>query len=136
MTATQTLPQALTSLAAAEYPGAVQRGALVVDIRSRTQRERQGVLAGSIAIEARPAVEFLDPGSDVCLAAVNGAPEVLLVSDDGLDAELFSLELRGRGVRGVRAVDGGFDAVRRIGALGLLTEAHHLRRERSAISAH
>ncbi|MBB1019876.1 rhodanese-like domain-containing protein, partial [Dietzia sp. E1] len=42
-----------TVLTAAEYPAAVRAGALVVDIRSRAQRERQGVLAGAIAVEAR-----------------------------------------------------------------------------------
>lgn len=121
---------------AADYPAAIRRGALVVDIRSRAQRERQGVLAGSIAVEARPAVELLDPRSAIALAAVTEAPEVVLVSDDGLDAELFSLELHSRGVQGVRAVDGGFDALREVRALALLTDAHHLLRERSAISAH
>lgn len=107
-----------------------------MDIRSRAQRERQGVLAGSIAVEARPAVELLDPRSAIALAAVTVAPEIVLVSDDGLDAELFSLELHSRGVQGVRAVDGGFDALREVRALALLTDAHHLLRERSAISAH
>ena len=124
------------TLDAADYPAAIRRGALVVDIRSRAQRERQGVLAGSIAVEARPAVELLDPRSAIALAAVVDASEVVLVSDDGLDAELFSLELHSRGVPDVRAVDGGFDALRGARALGLLTDAHHLLRERSAISAH
>ncbi len=124
------------TISAADYPAAIRRGALVVDIRSRAQRERQGVLAGSIAVEARPAVELLDPRSAIALAAVTEAQEVVLVSDDGLDAELFSLELHSRGVQGVRAVDGGFDALREVRALALLTDAHHLLRERSAISAH
>ena len=124
------------TLDAADYPAAIRRGALVVDIRSRAQRERQGVLAGSIAVEARPAVELLDPRSAIALAAVAGAPEVVLVSDDGLDAELFTLELHSRGVTGARALAGGFDALRGARALGLLADAHHLLRERSAISAH
>ena len=61
---------------------------------------------------------------------------MVLVSDDGLDAELFALELSSRGVRGVRAVDGGYDALRAVHALALLADAEHLQRERSAISAH
>ncbi|MCT1515355.1 MAG: rhodanese-like domain-containing protein [Dietzia sp.] len=132
---TLTDPAALT-LDVADYRTTVEAGALVVDIRSRVQRERQGVLAGAVAVEARPVVELLDPRSAAPLAAVDEGREVLLVSDDGLDAELFALELHSRGVRGVRAVDGGHDALRAAGALGLLSDAEHLLRERSAISAH
>ena len=125
-----------TTVAATDYPDAVRGGALVVDIRSRAQRERQGVLAGAIAVEARPVVDLLDPRSTAPLAAVAEGRSVVLVSDDGLDAELFALELHSRGVRGVRAVDGGHDALRAVRALALLSEADHLLRERSAISAH
>ena len=125
-----------TTLDAQNYRIAVEAGALVVDIRSRAQRERQGVLAGAVAVQARPVVEFLDPRSDVALAAVVAGREVVLVSDDGLDAELFAWELHSRGVTDVRAVDGGHTALRSAGCLGLLTEAAHIQRERAAISAH
>ena len=135
-TATSSSTGVSTTLAAGDYPAAVRAGALVVDIRSRAQRERQGVLAGAVAVEARPVVDLLDPRSAAPLAAVTDDRAVVLVSDDGLDAELFSLELHSRGVQGVRAVDGGFDALREVRALALLTDAHHLLRERSAISAH
>ncbi len=127
---------AVTTLSASDYRVAVRAGALVVDIRSRAQRERQGVLAGAIAVEARPVVDLLDPSSPAPLAAVAKGRPVVLVSDDGLDAELFALELSSRGVRGVRAVDGGYDALRAVHALALLADAEHLQRERSAISAH
>lgn len=133
ITRTSTAP---TTIPASAYRDAVRSGALVVDIRSRAQRERQGVLAGAIAVEARPVVDLLDPRSAAPLAAVREGRAVVLVSDDGLDAELFSLELHYRGVAGVRAVDGGHDALRAARALGLLTDADHLLRERSAISAH
>lgn len=129
-------PSAPTTIAAGDYPAAVRAGALVVDIRSRAQRERQGVLAGAVAVEARPVVDLLDPRSAAPLAAVADGRAVVLVSDDGLDAELFALELHTRGVHGVRAVDGGHDALRAARALALLSEADHLVRERSAISAH
>ncbi|AVZ38574.1 rhodanese-like domain-containing protein [Dietzia sp. DQ12-76] len=132
---TLTDPAART-LDVADYRTTVEAGALVVDIRSRVQRERQGVLAGAVAVEARPVVELLDPRSPSPLAAVEEGREVVLVSDDGLDAELFALELHSRGVRGVRAVDGGHEAIRAAGELGLLSDAEHLLRERSAISAH
>lgn len=121
---------------ATDYHAAVRLGALVVDIRSRAQRERQGVLAGAVAVEARPVVDLLDPSSAAPLAGIVEGRPVVLVSDDGLDAELFALELASRGVRGVRAVDGGHDALRAARALGLLCDAEHLLRERSAISAH
>ena len=49
---TLTDPAALT-LDVADYRTTVEAGALVVDIRSRVQRERQGVLAGAVAVEAR-----------------------------------------------------------------------------------
>lgn len=125
-----------TTLAATDYRAAVGAGALVVDLRCRVQRERQGVLPGAIAVQARPAVAFLDPRSDVALASVTPGRDVALVSDDGLDAELFAWELHSRGVTGVRAVDGGFEALRDAGALGLLAGAAHIQRERTAIAAH
>lgn len=134
--ATSTPASAATTLAATDYSAVINSGALVVDIRSRTQRERQGVLAGAVAVEARPVVEFLDPQSGVALSTVAAGREVVLVSDDGLDAELFAWELHSRGVAAVRAVDGGYEALRGVGALGLLTNAAHIVRERSAISAH
>lgn len=127
---------ATVTLDVSDYRSTVESGALVVDIRSRAQRERQGVLAGAVAVEARPVVDLLDPRSPAPLAVVDEGREVVLVSDDGLDAELFALELHSRGVRGVRAVDGGHDALRAAGSLGLLSDAEHLLRERSAISAH
>ncbi|UVE94522.1 rhodanese-like domain-containing protein [Dietzia sp. B32] len=133
---TSSTTSAATVIPAVDYPAAVRSGALVVDIRSRAQRERQGVLAGAVAVEARPVVDLLDPRSAAPLASVVEGRSVVLVSDDGLDAELFALELHSRGVRGVRAVDGGHDALRAVRALGLLSEADHLLRERSAISAH
>lgn len=135
-TPTTTTATAGLTLDVADYRAAVAAGALVVDIRSRAQRERQGVLAGAVAVEARPVVDLLDPRSPAPLAAVGERREVVLVSDDGLDAELFALESHSRGVRGVRAVDGGHAALRAAGALGLLSDAEHLLRERSAISAH
>ena len=135
-TATSSSTGVSTTLAAGDYPAAVRAGALVVDIRSRAQRERQGVLAGAVAVEARPVVDLLDPRSAAPLAAVTDGRAVVLVSDDGLDAELFALELHSRGVRVVRAVDGGHDALRAARALALLSGADHLLRERSAISAH
>lgn len=135
-TPTTTTTTAGLTLDVADYRAAVAAGALVVDIRSRAQRERQGVLAGAVAVEARPVVDLLDPRSPAPLAAVGERREVVLVSDDGLDAELFALESHSRGVRGVRAVDGGHAALRAAGALGLLSDAEHLLRERSAISAH
>lgn len=134
--ATSTSATATTTIAATDYLAVINSGALVVDIRSRTQRERQGVLAGAVAVEARPVVEFLDPQSGVALSTVTAEREVVLVSDDGLDAELFAWELHSRGVPAVRAVDGGYEALRGEGALGLLTNAPHIMRERSAISAH
>lgn len=124
------------TLDVADYRMVVEAGALVVDIRSRVQRERQGVLAGALAVDARPVIDYLDPRSATPLASVTEGREVLLVSEDGLDAELFAWELHSRGVTGVRAVDGGHRALRSARQLGLLTDAGHLVRERTAISAH
>ena len=136
MTMTTSTLTVTLALDASDYRAAVEAGALVVDIRSRAQRERQGVLAGAVAVEARPVVDLLDPRSATPLAVVDEGRDVVLISDDGLDAELFALELHSRGVRGVRAVDGGHEALRTARALGLLSGADHLLRERSAISAH
>src|SRR5690606_23012958 len=67
---TSSTTSAATVIPAVDYPAAVRSGALVVDIRSRAQRERQGVLAGAVAVEARPVVDLLDPRSAAPLASV------------------------------------------------------------------
>lgn len=135
-TDTDTRTVGSSTVRVSQLASAVADGALVVDIRSRAQREHQGVLPGALAVDAREATELLDPGAPAPLAAVRRAGTILLVSDDGLDAELFTWELHRRGVRSARAVEGGFAAISAARGLRLLAEAEHVRRERAAIAAH
>src|SRR5699024_1789520 len=106
------------------------------DLRSTAQRERQGVLAGAIAIDARYAVDLLDPASPSRVRSVTSAEGGVLVSDDGFEAELFAWELRAHGTEGVRALAGGFEALQLAGGVRILAGAQHVRSERSAIAAH
>ena len=129
-------PRIPSAVSMREMPALVAEGAVVVDIRSRAQRERQGILPGALAVEAGRVVELLDPASSGALAAVVGLPTVLLLSDDGVEASLFAWELCSRGVTGVRPVTGGFEALAAAGQRGLLCAAPHVRREGAAISAH
>lgn len=134
--ASRTSAGSARTLVIEDFPAAVAAGWLVVDIRSTAQRERQGVLTGATAVEARQAIELLDPRSPIRLRSVATAEGVVLVSDDGFEAELFAWEIRARGANGVRALGGGFEALRRAGGVKLLAGALHVRRERSAIAAH
>jgi len=125
-----------STLPSARFAEAVAAGALVVDIRSVAQRGQQGILPGALAVEAAHATELLDPHGPRPLAALGRCAGVVLVSDDGFDAQLFTWELHARGVTGVRALDGGFTALAAAGGLRLLADAEHVRRERAAITAH
>ena len=125
-----------SAVRADELVAAIADGALVVDIRSHAQRQRQGTLPGAPALDAAEASELLDRQGPRPLAALAGASEVVLVSEDGFDAQLFTWELHSRGVTAVRALEGGFDALAAAGGRGVLAEAEHVRRERAAIAAH
>ena len=85
---------------------AVESGALLVDIRSDSQRARDGVVPGSTFI-ARNVLEWR-------VDQMRGAPKVILMCDEGYQSSLAAATLRDLGVDATD-LDGGFQAWRAAG---------------------
>ena len=90
---------------------AIQSGALLVDIRSDSQRAADGVVPGSTFI-TRNVLEWR-------VERMQDAPRVILMCDEGYQSSLAAATLRDLGVEATD-LDGGFQAWR---AAGLPVEA-------------
>jgi rhodanese-related sulfurtransferase len=95
---------------------AVRRGALLVDLRSHDERERSGVVPGSIHIP-RTVLEWrLDPECEFRNPSVAGLDrELILLCGDGYSSSLAVVSLRDLGFEHVADVVGGFTAWRAAG---------------------
>ena len=95
---------------------ACERGALIVDLRSRDERSRNGVIPGSIHIP-RSVLEWrLDPDSDWTNPHVGGLErELVLVCADGYSSSLAAASLRTLGFGRATDMVGGFTAWREAG---------------------
>jgi rhodanese-related sulfurtransferase len=107
----------LERVAPAEAAAAVEEGAVLVDIRSERQRERDGVIPGA-RFFPRNALEWrADPesgASDPELAADLGR-RVIVVCDEGYQSSLAAATLQQLGFRRATDLDGGFRAWREAG---------------------
>lgn len=90
---------------------AAASGALIVDIRGATDRERDGVIPGSVHIP-RTVLEWrLDPDSPWRTPYVGGLDQdILLLCDHGCSSVLAAATLSDLGFRRVGDVIGGFEA--------------------------
>lgn len=132
-----TAPARRMRVLAAELPAAVLRGAVVVDVRSHSDRAAQGTLPGALAIDPALLAGRLDPAAATRLAlAVDRNVEWVLVSTDGRLSSSAARALRLRGLHNVADVAGGYRALHAEGGVGAVSNAQHLRREAQAISAH
>lgn len=95
---------------------AVQRGAALIDIRTETQRQRDGVIPHARAVP-RNVVEWrCDPASswrDPALA--DRGRQLVLICDEGYQSSLVAATLRRFGFRTAADVIGGFQAWRAAG---------------------
>lgn len=110
----------LDRLTAVEANAAVARGGLLLDVRSELQRERDGVVPGSLFFP-RNVVEWrADPASAAHDARLGDLDrQVIVMCDEGYQSSLVAATLQNLGF--VRATDlaGGFQAWR---AAGLTVE--------------
>jgi rhodanese-related sulfurtransferase len=102
---------------AEEARAAAGEGALIVDIRSELQRERDGVIPGSV-FHPRNALEWrADPDSahsDPAIAADLGR-QLILVCDEGFQSSLAAATLQDLGFARATDLVGGFRAWRTAG---------------------
>ncbi|WP_072686841.1 rhodanese-like domain-containing protein [Rhodococcus marinonascens] len=122
---------------AIELPGAVARGAIVVDIRPQTQRAEEGTLPGALAIARDVLERRCDPESSAHLAlAVDQEVEWIIVCSDGYASRLAATALQQLGLRKATDLAGGYTAIKAAGLLGSLIVAQHCARELATVSAH
>jgi rhodanese-related sulfurtransferase len=107
----------LHRLSPEEADAAVRAGALLIDIRSEVQRERDGAIPGAREI-ARNVFEWrCDPSSDWNDAEVVGDPDrqVIVMCNEGYQSSLAAVTLQRFGFAKATDMVGGFQAWRAAG---------------------
>ncbi len=106
---------------------ASERGALIIDIRGATERERDGVIPGSLHMP-RTVLEWrLDPDSSWRSPYVSGLDqELLLLCDHGCSSVLAAATLADLGFSRAGDVIGGFEAWQEAGLPTMRPHDHAL----------
>jgi rhodanese-related sulfurtransferase len=99
-----------------EAAHAVERGALLVDIRPQWQRDTDGEIPGALLIERNHLEWRLDPSSDARIPeAVDHDIEIVIVCSEGYSSSLAAASLQDLGLHRATDLDGGFLAWRAAG---------------------
>jgi rhodanese-related sulfurtransferase len=106
----------LRRLEPAEAAEALTGGAVLVDIRSDSDRERDGVVPGAVRIPRNVLEWRCDPASQSRDPAVSDpARRVILMCDEGYQSSLAAATLQELGLRHATDLAGGFRAWRAAG---------------------
>lgn len=107
-------------LNADEVPGALRRGAYLVDIRPAAQRAQEGEVPGALVIERNVLEWRCDPTSDARLPeAVGDDVEWVILCSEGYTSSLAAAALADLGLRRATDVVGGYHALAAAGVLAL-----------------
>jgi rhodanese-related sulfurtransferase len=99
-----------------EAAQALERGALLVDIRPQWQRDADGEIPGALLIERNHLEWRLDPTSDARIPeAVDHDVEIVIVCSEGYSSSLAAASLQDLGLHRATDLDGGFLAWRAAG---------------------
>lgn len=102
----------LHRLPADEVPAALERGALLVDIRPAAQRAAEGEVAGALVIERNVLEWRADPTSDARLPqAVDDDVEWVVLCSEGYTSSLAAAALQDLGLHRATDVIGGYHAL-------------------------
>ena len=119
MTADELLAEArrgLTRLDPAAAVAAVAAGAVLVDIRSEPQRDRDGVVPGSVFVPRNVLEWRCDPASSARDERVcDPARQLIVMCDEGYQSSLAAANLQRLGFEGATDLAGGFQAWRAAG---------------------
>jgi rhodanese-related sulfurtransferase len=95
---------------------AADEGALLIDIRSDSQRERDGLMPGAKVVPRNELEWRLDPECDYCDPELaRPAEQVVIVCNEGYQSSLVAATLKDMGFERATDVDGGFRAWRGAG---------------------
>ncbi|BBZ32133.1 rhodanese-like domain-containing protein [Mycolicibacterium confluentis] len=118
----------LTRLPAAEVPAAVERGAILVDIRPAAQRAAEGSVPAALVIERNVLEWRCDPTSDARIAdAVDDDVEWVVLCSEGYTSSLAAAALQDLGLHRATDVAGGYHALVAAGVLDQLAVGVHQR---------
>jgi rhodanese-related sulfurtransferase len=108
----------LQRLPASAVPGALERGAILVDIRPQAQRDREGNVAAALVIERNVLEWRCDPTSDAKLPeAVDDDVEWVVLCSEGYTSSLAAASLIDLGLHNATDVVGGYHALAAEGVL-------------------
>ncbi|RAV13926.1 sulfurtransferase [Mycolicibacterium sp. GF69] len=105
----------LHRLPASEVPAALDRGAVLVDIRPQAQRAREGEATGALVIERNVLEWRCDPTSDARLPqAVDDDVEWVVLCSQGYTSSLAAASLLDLGLHRSTDVIGGYHALKNV----------------------
>jgi rhodanese-related sulfurtransferase len=108
----------LDRLQAKDVPAALQRGAVLVDIRPQAQRDREGHLPAALVIERNVLEWRCDPTSDAKIPeAVGDDVEWVVLCSEGYTSSLAAASLIDLGLHRSTDVVGGYHALKAEGVL-------------------
>jgi rhodanese-related sulfurtransferase len=109
----------LDRLGPTEAASAMAAGAVLVDIRSEFQRERDGVVPGSVYFPRNVLEWRCDPASAARDERVcDPAAQLIVMCDEGYQSSLAAANLKRLGFERATDLDGGFQAWRAAGLPG------------------
>lgn len=109
----------LVRLSAAEIPAALNRGAILVDIRPAAQRAIEGEFPGALVVERNVLEWRCDPTSDARLPQATGIDvEWVVLCSQGYTSSLAAAALQDLGLYRATDVVGGYHALVDEGLLG------------------
>jgi rhodanese-related sulfurtransferase len=108
----------LQRLPANAVPGALERGAILVDIRPQAQRDHEGNVPSALVIERNVLEWRCDPTSDAKLPqAVDDDVEWVVLCSEGYTSSLAAASLVDLGLHKATDVVGGYRALKAEGVL-------------------
>lgn len=111
----------LHRLEAADVPAALERGALLVDIRPAAQRAQEGGVPAALVIERNVLEWRCDPTSEARLPqAVGDDVEWVILCSEGYTSSLAAAALVELGLHRSTDVVGGYHALKAAGVLAQL----------------
>jgi rhodanese-related sulfurtransferase len=111
----------LDRLAAVDVPAALDRGAVLVDIRPQAQRAREGEVPGALVIERNVLEWRCDPTSDARVPqAESDDVEWVVLCSEGYTSSLAAAALQDLGLHRATDVIGGYHALVADGVLARL----------------
>jgi len=111
----------LWRIEADQVVAALDRGALLVDIRPQAQRDREGAVPGALIVERNVLEWRCDPTSDARIPqAVDDDVEWVIVCSEGYTSSLAAAALKDLGLWRATDLAGGYVALRDAGVLSTL----------------